>query len=247
MAAVALLLAVPAARADLDPPNLHINRPGGFAQSGGGTDWVTLPTFNGDFNIQDVSNKSETISPWHLIIAIPQLGLTPPGSILDDITRIGGTTLGTPITNDSETTLLAGQDSYTRLGVPGSGLPNSMSFTNFSAATEALGGITPQSYGLYDFTISATSFAILSGASPLDILLGDGVGGPGLLPTGSVLFAWGTGDDGTTFSTSFTNAGVTSQQSVATPEPSTALVAGIFLAAMVPYFAWRRRRLLALG
>jgi hypothetical protein len=245
---VALLFLVSAtAKADIDPPNLHIFGPGASA----GPAYVTLGNAGSDFTIQDVSNSSETILPWHLVIAIPTATLTPPGSILDDITRIGGTTLATPITSDGETTLLSGQDAYIQLGVPGSGLPNSMSFVNFSGATQAVGGITPLSYGMYDFTVSSSSFPILSGASPLDVNLGDGLGGAGILPKGSVIFAWGTDASGTTFSTSFTNAGVTTQQVNAVPEPSTLVVAGLSGIFGLPVVAWRwyrkRRQLMVLA
>jgi hypothetical protein len=228
----------------LDPPNLHINGPGGFAQGVGGTDWVTLPSFGGVFNIQDVSSASETITPWHLVIAIPNVTLTPPGSILDDITQIGTTTLATPITNDSETTLTSGQDAYVQLNVPGTGLPNSMSFTNFALADATIHGpFVPQSYGLYDFTVSAAQFALLSGAGPENITLGDGLGGAGLLPTGSVIFAWGIGDNGKTFSTSFTNAGVATPQSLSqlVPEPSTMIIAAVGGVGFVGYAVRRRR------
>jgi hypothetical protein len=202
----------------LDPANLHINGPGGFAQGSGGTDWVTLPTFNGDFNITDVANNGEIVSPWHLVIAVPNVT----SGLLDQITKIGTTTLGTPISNDGETTLLAGQDAYVQLGVPGSGLPNSLSFTNFALADATVAGLaTPTAYGLFDFTISASTLAILANGVADDVQLS------GLLPAGSILFAWGVDQNGTTISTAFTNAGVITPAAVTpTPQPSSLVMAG---------------------
>lgn len=231
----ALLLIIAAtAKADFtDPPNLHINGSGGFAQSGGGTDWVTLPTFNGTFSIQDVSNKSETIAPWHLIIAVPNFT----GTLLDDITKVGSTSVSIAPLFDGNFT--AGSV-YDALGITGSGVPNSLSFGNFSAAfTAVTGGPAPTGYGLYDFTVSPTSLALLSGVV-------DDINLSGSLRAGSVLFAYGFGDDGTLFTTSFTNAGVVNPAAV--PTPTALALAGVGLACMAPSaYRKRRRRHMALA
>jgi hypothetical protein len=222
-----LLAAATAARADFtDPPNLHINGPGGFAQSAGGTDWVTLPTFNGTFSIQDVSNATETISPWHLIIAVPNVT----GSLADTITKVGSTSVSISPLFDGNFT--AGSV-YDALGLTGSGIPNSLSFTNFRSAFTAVTGLpAPSSYGLFDFTVTPTSLALLNGVV-------DNVNLSGLLPAGSVLFAYGTGVDGTLFTTSFTNAGVVNPTAVATP--TSLVLAGVGLACLAPS-AYRKRR-----
>jgi hypothetical protein len=204
----------PARAQTFDPPNLHINGPGGFSQTAGGTDWVTLPTFNGTFNVEDVSNKTETITPWHLILAVPNFT----GTLADTVTNVAGTS--TSISPFLAGTLLSGQNAYDVLGVPGSGLPNSMSFTNFAIADQAVDGIpTPSSYGLYDFTVTPAALALL----PQVI---DNVTIGGTVPAGTIIFAWGTDLNGVTYSTSFTNAGVTSL-SAPTPEPSTMVIAGL--------------------
>jgi hypothetical protein len=225
-AAIAMLQC--SARADLDPPNLHINGPGGFAQSGGGTDWVTLPSFGDVFTIQDVSNKSEVIATWHIVFAIPDTT----GSILDEITKIAGTSVS--IFNDGETNLGSGQNAYDVLNVPGSGLPNSMSFTNFQAADVTLGvSPAPTTFGLYDFKVdSSLNLPLLPQViNEVDMV--------GTLPTGTVIFAWGVDTAGVTYTTTFTNAGVISQQAVATPEPSTLAIAGLGIASAAFYL--RRR------
>lgn len=230
LAAVILLPASAFAQPEpIDPANLHINGPGGFAQSSGGTDWVTLPTFNGLFNINDVANNGEVVSPWHLVVAIPNFT----GAITDNITMIGTTSVN--IVNDKETTLLAGQDAYVQLGVPGTGLPNSLSFTNFALADKAVIGLpTPTSYGMYDFTVSPLALAVIANGVPDNVQLG------GNLPAGSILFAWGLDQNGTTISTAFTNAGVITQQAFAVPEPSTLIMS---LIGMVGFVTFIRRSL----
>jgi hypothetical protein len=222
-----LLAAVTAAKADFtDPPNLHINGPGGFAQSGGGTDWVTLPTFNGTFSVQDVSNATETISPWHLIIAVPNVT----GSLADTITKVGTTNVSISPLFDGNFT--AGSV-YDALGVTGSGIPNSLSIGNFRAAFTAVTGLpAPASYGLFDFTITPTSLALLNGVT-------ENVNLSGLLPAGSVIFAYGTGADGTLFTTSFTNAGVVNPTAV--PAPTAMALAAVGIVCLAPS-AYRRRR-----
>jgi hypothetical protein len=233
LAAIAML-ACGVARADLDPANLHINGPGGFAQSSGGTDWVTLPSFAGQFTIQDVAVGDGTVSPWNLIIAVPNFT----GSLTTDITTIGGTTLGTPILSGPEVTLSPGQDAYVQLGVPGNGLPNSMSFTNFALADNAvLGTPTPTSYGLYSFNVPVGDPGIIGGAAAEAILLGGGS-----LPAGSVIFAWGEDARGTTISTAFTNAGVITPFSSSVPEPSTLVIVSLAALCWAPFVYWKRRR-----
>lgn len=231
LAVIALLLAQPPARADLDPANLHLNGPGGFAQGSGGVDWITLPGFTGEFNITDVANNGEVVSPWHLVIAIPNVT----GGLLDNITRFGSVT-GLSIGNDGETSLSAGQDAYARLGVPGNGLPNSLSFTNFSLADTTLGLPAPSVFGMFDFTLSPSNLAIVANGIPDDVMLS------GTLPAGSILFAWGLDQNGTTISTAFTNAGVVSPLSTAVPEPSTMAIALVGGSAGIAYGLRRRRR-----
>jgi hypothetical protein len=227
--AAMMLMVSAAAKADLlDPADIHVNGPGGFAQSAGGTDWVTLPTFNGDFNVEDISNKAGlSISPWHLVIAVPDFT----GTLGDTIKTIAGTTVN--LSPGPEVTLTSGS-AYDALGQ--SGLDHSVSFTNFQIADQALVGITPASYGLYDFAVTPGSLALL------DKVLVD-VNLSGTLPAGSVLFAYGFGNDGKEYATAFTNAGVVTPFAVTpTPEPSTFVTAGLGLAGLIPYGIWRRRR-----
>jgi hypothetical protein len=125
---------------------------------------------------------------------------------------------------------------YDALGVTGSGVPDSLSFGNFAAAfTAVTGGPTPTGYGLYDFTIAPTTLALLSGVV-------DEIDLSGSLPAGSVLFAYGTSDDGTLFTTSFTNAGVVTPQEITpTPEPST-MISAMSAVVILGGIAWRRHR-----
>jgi hypothetical protein len=213
-------LAMPARAQLLDPADIHVNGPGGFAQSAGGTDWVTLPTFNGDFNIEDITNKSGlSISPWTLVIAVPNFT----GSLSDTITKIGGTSVS--IGAGPEVTLTSGS-AYDALGL--SGLDHSVSFTNFVTADQAVAGITPTSYGLYDFTVNSTSLALLD-KTLVDVNLS------GSLPAGSILFAFGSGSDGKEYATAFTNAGVVSPQTAAVPEPSSLVIASVGILCFLAY------------
>jgi hypothetical protein len=234
---VAALLAPGLARADLiiptDPADIHVNGPGGFAQSAGGTDWVTLPTFNGTFNLTDVSNNQVTISPWHLVIAIPNLT----GSILDTITQVGTTSVAIAPAAEITLTAASSGSAYDALGL--SGAPASLSFANFVLADQAVdGGAAPTKYGLYDFAITPASLALLSQVSE-NVTLG------GTLPAGSILFAYGTGDDGKLYSTAFTNAGVITPLAVTpTPEPSTLVsaAAGLVVGAVLGLLRLRKAR-----
>jgi hypothetical protein len=211
----------------LDPANLHINGPSGFAQSAGGTDWVTLPTFNGVFNIQDVSSSSEVISPWHLILAVPNFS----GTLLDNITKIGTTSVN--ISPLFEATLTSGS-AYDALGI--SGADASVSFTNFVTADKSIvGGLTPTSFGLYDFTVTPAALALL----PKVV---DEVDISGKLPTGTVIFGYGFDAGGTLYSTAFTNAGVVQQAAISTPEPSSLITALIGVIGVIGYAGRRYRR-----
>jgi hypothetical protein len=227
--AVLLALAVPA-RADIDfstlidPANLHISGSGAFAQSGGGTDWVSLPTFNGTFSLEDISNKDVTISPFHIVIAIPnQTG------VLADLISTVVTTSGLSISPGPEVILTSGS-AYDALNL--SGGPNSVSFVNFNKAEVALGLDPATSFGLNDFSLGALA---LLNKLPLDITL------QGLLPAGSIIFAYGV-DVGVTelYTTAFTNAGVITPFA-ATPEPSSFVIAGASAVGFGIY-GYRRRR-----
>jgi MYXO-CTERM domain-containing protein len=225
----------------LDPPDIHFNGPngtGGLATAGFGTDWVTLPSFTGEFSVEDISNKKGLqITPWHLILALP--GTT--GAITDSITKIGTTTLTTPIVNSGESTLTAttdGGDAYKLLGVTGSGVPNSIKFVNFVAADQTVvGGPAPTQYGLYDFVISSSTLELLDKVvNNVDI--------SGTLPAGTIIFAYGEGNDGKTYTTAFTNAGVITPNQFTpqpTPEPSSIAVAGLGALGLLAYGLRRRR------
>ena len=212
-----------------DPANIHVNGPGGFAQSGGGTDWVTLPTFTGLFNVGDVADNGVTITPWTLILAIPNVT----GTIGDSINRIGTTTVH--ITPNPEVTLTSGQNVYDALGIPGN---NSVSFTNLVAADQTvIGGPAPTAYGLYSFDITLLGLALIGGAGPENVQLG------GNLPAGTIIIAAGVGSDNKEYTTAFTNAGVTATPfASAVPEPSTFVLAGVGAACLIPLAIWRRYR-----
>jgi hypothetical protein len=233
---MALLFAAPATvNADiLDPADIHVNGPGGFAQSAGGTDWVTLPSFNGDFNVEDISNAAGLqITPWHIVLAVPNFS----GVLADTITKIGTTSI--TITPGPEVTLTSGS-AYDALGLSGFHLDNSVSFGNFQLADQAVVGFTPTSYGLYDFTVGSASLALL------DKILVD-VNLTGSLLPGSIIFAYGSGNDGKEYATAFTNAGVITPFAVTpVPEPSTALVVGLTGICVIPYLILRRHRRRAL-
>ena len=127
--------------------NLHISSNGSFAQSGGGTDWTTLPLFDGNFSILDVSNKSANILPFHIVFAVPNQT----GTLADAITRVGTTSVN--ISPGPEVILTSGS-AYDALGV--SGANSSVSFTNFVKADTTVGLPAPTSYGLNDFSDRST-------------------------------------------------------------------------------------------
>jgi hypothetical protein len=214
----------------LDPADIHVNGPGGFAQSAGGTDWVTLPTFNGDFNVEDISNTAGlSISPWTLVIAVPNFT----GTLGDTITKIGTTAVS--ISAGPEVTLTGGS-AYDALLGPHSGLDASVSFTNFQIADQAVvGGPAPTSYGLYSFAVTPASLALLDKVA-VDVNLS------GTLPAGSILFAYGAGNDGKEYATAFTNAGVVTPFATSVPEPSSTLMSVVAVGLLSAGYAWRRRR-----
>jgi hypothetical protein len=221
---VVLLGLAGSARADfIDPADLHVTSDGSFSQSAGGTDWTTLPTFNGTFTVQDVSNNSVNISPWHIVFAIPNQT----GALADLITKIGTTDVN--ISPGPEVILTSGS-AYDALGLP-NGTPGSLSFTNFNIAEAALGLPVPTSYGLNDFTIAGL---LLLAKSPLDIQL------QGFLPAGTIIFAYGVDGD-TLYTTAFTNAGVITPRSNDVPEPGSMalLVTGL---GSVLGIGWFKRR-----
>jgi hypothetical protein len=195
---------------DDDPADLHIFSSSSFSQSAGGTDWTTLPVFDGKFSVEDVSNKDVSILPWHLVVAVPNFT----GLLGDNITKIGTTSVN--IGPGPEVTLLSGS-AYSALGI--SGAPNSVSFNNFVTADAAV-GVTATSFGLYDFSVSGAGLALLNKAQT-NLTLG------GNLPAGTVIFGYGFDADGTQFSTAFTNAGVISTQASVVPEPSSFAIAGL--------------------
>jgi MYXO-CTERM domain-containing protein len=223
-------LAQGTASADLiDPATIHINGPGGFEQTGpSGVDWVTLPSFNGKFTVENQSGDPHvSVTPWVLVLALPNTS----GSISDAITQIGTTAVN--ITNTSENDLTAttqGGDAYKVLGVTGD---QSIKFANFVEADQQVLGISPTSYGMYSFPISSSTFALLE-QTPEDFTL------TGSLPPGTIIFAYGTGSDGKAYSTAMTNAGVITPFAV-TPEPSSMTIAGLGIIGLLA-FGLRRRR-----
>jgi hypothetical protein len=235
----ALALGQGSVQADLiDPADIHINGPngvGGLPTAGGGTDWVTLPNFNGQFSVQDISNTTnpDPITPWHLILAVPNFS----GTLLDNITLIGTTSV--TVSPHFVTTLTSG-NAYEALGLPKGTAPASVSFGNFqSADTTVLGGTAPTSYGLYDFTVSAASLALLNKVID-NVDISSTQVPPVSLPPGTIIFAYGLGGDGKTYSTPFTEAGVITPLADVVPEPSTLAIAGLGGLGLLVYGLRRR-------
>jgi hypothetical protein len=212
---LALLLA-PSVNAGqiLDPADIHVSGSGAFAQSSGGTDWVTLPNFNGTFTVEDISNKTLTIQPWHLVIATPN-----EAALTETISKIDGSSVSI---SAAPMVALTSGSAYDALGLAAFNMPASVSFTNFQLADQAVIGSTPTSYGLYDYTISSPNPA-LTDKTIRTITMS------GFTPAGAIIFAYGAGDDGKEYSTAFTNAGVVSP----VPEPSTLVSAALGLAGVV--------------
>lgn len=128
-------------------------------------------------------------------------------------------------------------DAYAVLGI-GTHTNNSNSFANWSSSDAAVLGFTPASFSLYVFRLSGT----LNAKGYLQVTL------PAGLPQGTYAIAYGQNGKGDAYDTPFTDAGQTQgphfspPRLASVPEPSSAVLMVLGLAALGAAYLRRKRR-----
>jgi hypothetical protein len=221
-----------------DPATLHTGTGSGTSCATGGC-FVYGNEVNGftgnKIDIYQQSSSAATLhDPWLLIIGVPNttnanlFSTSSISSVSSINTYPGGTvTAGTAQYGNGGVSLygwngngyagnMTSSNVYAFLGVQGSGIDASNSFTNWAGAEHAVTGITATGFGIYVFEINAP----LSGQGLTDITFADGS-----LPQGSIAVAYGFNNNHV-YVNPFTQAGLETGKNIVTPEPASLALLG---------------------
>ena len=241
------LLAAVTVKADTltDPATLHIGPGAGTSCATGCGGHPNQIGSGSTLDIYQNSNGASALSqPVFLILGVPNNDGTPSigGSVTFFNPYTGGTTGGSagsaaPASGGStQWDMKAGTggffgdmssgDVYSFLGLAGDA---SNSFVNWAGADSSIDGIHASDFGIYVFALNGASL----GSNGLVNIAGLSV------PEGTFAVGWGCHTAGTspclikdTYSTPFTEAGLTTGGSATTPEPSSLLLLGTGLLAL---------------
>ena len=220
---------------------LHIGSGYGTTCDTGG-----CPLYSGEVNgmgpgldiYQNSGGAGALIDPVLLILGVPNTGASNllDGSALNSAYVIdGGTGTQTAISWTFGTSsfgldgngyegLMTSGDVYGFLSLDGN---NSNSFGNWSTWDAQINGITADNFGIYVFGLDpgATDVTDFAGKDFLDLTLSG-------VPQGTFAVAYGVDDAGKSYSTPFTEAGLTTTTPPSVPEPMTLALMGTGLLGM---------------
>jgi hypothetical protein len=203
-----------------DPATLHIGGGAGTPCATGCAGEPNLISGN-NLDIYQTSGGADPIpAPQLLILGVPNdttnlFGTDP----ITGVTYINPYPGGATTSGSSGSSFFAGamgpsENVYDFLGLTAN---NSNSFTNWAAADLAINGITANNFGIYELSLNG---GILGPKGLIDVLFTSGA-----LPLGTFAVAYGTAGD-QSFSTPFTEAGLTTTTTTNVPEPGTLLLLG---------------------
>lgn len=233
-----------------DPATLHIGPGAGTTCATGGCPIFIGGALNNEVNnfdatgldiYQNSNGAKALVDPVLLILAIPNntVSLTAgaitsaslyapyPGSATPVSFGFGTTSFGINAASGFAGLMTSG-DVYSFLGL--TGMNNSNSFTNWSAAELRMAGTKITDFGIYVYSIDTSHFA---GNDLLDI----GLSG---IPEGTFAVAYGEDASGKAYGTPFTEAGLQDVPVEPIPEPSTLVLFASVLLGLLGLQARRR-------
>jgi hypothetical protein len=252
-------LAAPASADLLDPATLHTGSGAGTTCATGGANsgpcqylYQNHTEVNGigpsGFDLYQESNGADSLNPVLLIFGVPnnptntignvtgaQLYNPYPGGSAQSLSiHAGSSDYGLNVPNTGLAGEMTSGDVYSFLGLGGSGVDQSNSFTNWAGADSAVMGITAANFSIYVFTVDLTGTT--GGFGGNDLINVD----IGNMPNGT--FAVGYGEaSGKAYVNPFTEAGLIDTPPVTAPEPASLLLLGTSLLAS-GVLSRRRRR-----
>lgn len=226
-----------------DPATLHTGTGSGTSCATGGCFVFGGNEVNGFTGhtidiFQQSGGASALHDPWLLILGVPNVNnptmfsnasitavtatnTYPGGTVTTGSATFGGTAAygwsgagfaGTMTSGD-----VYHQTFFTNSHLSGSGIDASNSFGNWAAADHTVNGITATSFGIYIFAINAA----LSGNGLVNITFAD----DGSLPDGTFVVAYGN-DGSHVYVNPFTQAGLSENRNMITPEPASLALLG---------------------